>query len=69
MIIIGAKGLAKQILQVIDQLELIEYLTFYDDINKNGPDHLYKKFPILKTEDETKSMFQLPKPIRNSLKP
>lgn len=57
MLIIGAKGLAKEVLEVLHQRESLEGLAFYDDVNTDLPDLLYNSFPILKDEDSVKSFF------------
>jgi hypothetical protein len=53
MIIIGAKGFAKEVLEVLLQLNYTQNIAFYDDVNQIG-DALYDKFPILKNENEVK---------------
>jgi len=57
MIIIGAKGFAKEILEIVIQNNQIENLCFYDDVNKNQPEKLYDKFPILKNENDVVNYF------------
>lgn len=58
MIIIGAQGFAKEVLEVVNQLNIIEKLAFYDDVNKDLRGNLYNKFPILKTTDEVLNYFE-----------
>lgn len=58
MIIIGAKGFAKEVLQVLRQNNQLEGLAFYDDVNIDAPDFLYDKFPVLKNEEQVKAHFQ-----------
>jgi sugar O-acyltransferase (sialic acid O-acetyltransferase NeuD family) len=58
MVIIGAKGFAKEILEVFHQLGLLNNIAFYDDVNKNCGDLLYEKFPILKNKSEVKNFFK-----------
>lgn len=50
MLIVGAKGFAKELLEILWQNEDTEKLAFYDDVNKDGPDFLYDRFPVLKSE-------------------
>lgn len=57
MLVIGAKGLAKEILEILHQNNLLENVVFYDDVNKNIGSKLYDKFPILKSPDEAKIYF------------
>lgn len=57
MIIIGAKGFAKEVLQILHQKNEIENLVFYDDVNVDIGAHLYNKFPIFKNKEEAKHYF------------
>ncbi len=57
MLIIGAKGFAKEVLEVLHQLNQIENVVFYDDVNDDLPAKLYSKFSILKSEKEAKNYF------------
>jgi sugar O-acyltransferase (sialic acid O-acetyltransferase NeuD family) len=58
MIIIGAKGHAKDILSVLTFNEQLDNLYFFDDLNSNLPDALYGIYPILKSEDEVNKVFK-----------
>lgn len=58
MIIIGAKGYAKEVLEILHQNNQLEGLAFYDDVNLELPDLLYDQFPILKNEDQVKEYFK-----------
>lgn len=58
MLIIGAKGFAKEILEVLHQLNQLEYLVFYDDVNNEGPEKLFDKFPVLRTTQEASVYFK-----------
>ena len=49
MIIFGAKGFAKEILEVVHQMNQLDNLVFYDDYNSDLPEKLYGKFPVLKS--------------------
>ena len=64
MIIIGAKGFAKEVLEVLRHLGQIENIAFYDDINTDLPNKLYNNFPILKSKKEVLSFFDLVKDKR-----
>jgi sugar O-acyltransferase (sialic acid O-acetyltransferase NeuD family) len=57
MIIVGAKGFAKEILEVFYQLGKISTIAFYDDVNKDVDDFLYKTFPVLKNEKQVVDFF------------
>lgn len=58
MLIIGAKGFAKEILEVLHQLHELENLVFYDDVNKDVPEKLFGQFPILRTFQEAAVYFK-----------
>lgn len=59
MLIIGAKGFAKEVLEVLDQNGRAEgNIAFYDDISKDLPTHLFEKFPILRSEEEVLKYFE-----------
>jgi len=58
MVIIGAKGFAKELLQVLaDNDELNEHLCFFDDISDDLPDLLYGRFRIIRSFDELQQFF------------
>lgn len=57
MLIVGAKGFAKEVLEVIHQMNQLENLIFFDDVNDDIKGSLYGKFPILKTMKEAKDYF------------
>lgn len=62
MIIVGAKGFAKELLQVIDDNgELSPDLCFYDDLSRDLPDLLYNKFRVINSFIELEQYF-----LRNS---
>ncbi len=49
MLIVGAKGFAKEVLEICYQLKQVDNLAFFDDVNEDAPDFLYEQFPVLKT--------------------
>lgn len=57
MLIVGAKGFAKEILEICHQKNELENLVFYDDVNENA-DLLYERFPILKSMDTAEEYFR-----------
>ena len=57
MIIVGAKGFAKEILEVLHQTSQLENIVFYDDVNDNAPDVLFGQFPVLKSFEAAKTYF------------
>ena len=58
MVIIGAKGFAKEILEVLFQLKRTENIVFYDDVNLDIENFLFNKYPILKSEIEAAEYFK-----------
>jgi len=58
MLIIGAKGFAKEILEVVHQLKQLDNLAFYDDVNSDAPEKLFDKFQILRTTQEASVYFK-----------
>lgn len=57
MLIIGAKGFAKEVLEVLYKKNQIKKIAFYDDISDDIPDKLYTKFPVLRSEKEAEVYF------------
>ena len=51
MIIVGAKGFAKEILEVLHQKNELENLYFYDDVSNDAQELLYNCFKILRTKE------------------
>ena len=49
MVIIGAKGLAKELLTLLSWNNDIENLVFFDDISPDSPQLLYERFTVLTT--------------------
>ncbi|MDO6597681.1 NeuD/PglB/VioB family sugar acetyltransferase [Oceanihabitans sp. 2_MG-2023] len=60
MIVIGAKGFAKEVLEVLYHQEIIPLkdLIFFDNVTQNGPDLLYNTYPILKSYLEVSTYFK-----------
>lgn len=58
MLVVGAKGLAKEVLGLLNLTGDLENLVFYDDVTPDMPDLLYDRFPILRTENQAKEYFQ-----------
>lgn len=57
MLIIGAKGFAKEVLEIFHQNGQTEDLCFYDDVNDDVPEKLFGQFPILRTMEQAKTYF------------
>jgi len=58
MLIVGAKGFAKEVLEIPHQLNQLENIVFYDDISSDIPHLLYDKFPIMKSIQEAENYFK-----------
>ena len=58
MLIVGAKGFAKEVLEVVFQNNETENLVFYDDVNNDTPEYLYGQFKILKNTKEASNYFK-----------
>lgn len=59
MLIFGAKGFAKEVLEVCHQKGELKDLVFYDDVNNDIGDKLYGKFEILKSVNDAKKYFEI----------
>lgn len=58
MIIVGAKGFAKELLEVCHQLGRTDELVFFDNVSTDLPEKLFSQFPILRSEQEVKAHFE-----------
>jgi sugar O-acyltransferase (sialic acid O-acetyltransferase NeuD family) len=58
MVIIGAKGFAKEVLEIFSQRHELTNLFFFDNVSQDVPDKLYGQFPVLRTVDDVKKVFQ-----------
>jgi sugar O-acyltransferase (sialic acid O-acetyltransferase NeuD family) len=58
MLIIGAKGFAKEVLQVCHDNDFAGKVAFYDDVNEDISGLLFNLFPILKSEEEVSKFFK-----------
>nr|WP_315174706.1 acetyltransferase [uncultured Flavobacterium sp.] len=58
MLIVGAKGFAKEVLEVVHQNNQTDALVFYDDVNDDVPQNLYGQFKILKNSNEAEVYFK-----------
>jgi len=52
MIIVGAKGFAKELFEVIYTLNEKEEVCFYDDVNEDIPDKLFSKYRVIKNIED-----------------
>jgi len=58
MIIVGAKGFAKELLEVAHQLGYTENLVFFDNVSTDLPEQLFDQFPILRSQQEVDIYFR-----------
>ncbi|MBP4140289.1 acetyltransferase [Flavobacterium sp. P4023] len=56
MLIVGAKGFAKEVLEVLHINDQLQHISFYDDVNVLTAKTLYNKFEII-TDLETASEY------------
>jgi sugar O-acyltransferase (sialic acid O-acetyltransferase NeuD family) len=57
MLIVGAKGFAKEVFEILHQENQTQNLVFYDDVNLDGPFKVFNKFDILKNEADALEHF------------
>lgn len=57
MVIIGAGGLAKELLQVYEEIEIGTELVFFDNVTHDLPKLLYQRYRILTRDDELQAYF------------
>jgi sugar O-acyltransferase (sialic acid O-acetyltransferase NeuD family) len=57
MVIIGAKGLAKELLTVLQWNGEIKDVVLFDNVNPETPDTLYDRFPVIKSWEELERYF------------
>lgn len=58
MLILGAKGLAKEVIQILENQDFDSEIYLYDDVNLKDSNILFDKYLILKTEQEVKQKFK-----------
>lgn len=67
MVIAGAKGFAKEVLEIFSQRDELHQLFFFDNVSADLPDKLYGRFTILRTINEVKEIFRKTGDIRYTL--
>jgi sugar O-acyltransferase (sialic acid O-acetyltransferase NeuD family) len=55
MIIIGARGFAKELLEEVLLLNQMEKIVFFDNVNQDNPDVLYSRYKVIKSIEEVKN--------------
>jgi sugar O-acyltransferase (sialic acid O-acetyltransferase NeuD family) len=58
MIITGAGGFAKELLDIFHQLGNYENIAFYDDVNIHAKKLLFQKYPVLQSQEEVADFFR-----------
>lgn len=58
MIVAGARGLAKELLEIFACRKALANLYFFDNVNPDAPSELFGQFRILRTLDEAREIFQ-----------
>jgi sugar O-acyltransferase (sialic acid O-acetyltransferase NeuD family) len=58
MVIVGAKGYAKELLQHFHNKNDLNDLVFYDDVSNDLPVLLFNKFKVLRSIEEAKAFFE-----------
>lgn len=59
MLIAGAKGFAKEVLFVLEQLNETKDIVFYDDVSIDSPLKLYGTFPVFTDANSAQDYFQM----------
>jgi sugar O-acyltransferase (sialic acid O-acetyltransferase NeuD family) len=57
MVIAGAKGLAKEVLEIFAQKNALENLFFFDNISNDLPENLFDRFPVITNIESLKQVF------------
>ena len=57
MVVVGAKGLAKELLQIFADRRMLDRLYFFDDVSEDAPERLFDRFPVLRTLEEVTDVF------------
>lgn len=58
MILIGAKGFAKEVFETVIKNKQSELIVFYDDINMNGDKTIFEDYVVLQSIEEAKDYFE-----------
>jgi len=57
MVIIGAGGFAREVLQVLIGNRSVKNIAFYDDVTPNSSSFVFDTFPVLKSPEELQQFF------------
>lgn len=58
MVIIGSKGFAKEVLEILYQLKQQNEVSFFDNVSKDLPEKLFGEFRIIRSLEELKQEFK-----------
>lgn len=58
ILIAGAKGFAKELLETVIQNDPYAEVTFYDDVTGDLPDRIFERFPVIRSADEARAYFR-----------
>lgn len=58
MLIVGAKGFAKEVLQVLHEENKQENVIFFDDVSNDIGEFIFDKFPIIRSLEKAKKYFE-----------
>jgi sugar O-acyltransferase (sialic acid O-acetyltransferase NeuD family) len=58
MILVGAKGFAKEVFEIVFKNKQSESIVFYDDINLNGTQTIFEDYLVLQSIEEAKDYFE-----------
>jgi sugar O-acyltransferase (sialic acid O-acetyltransferase NeuD family) len=58
MLVIGAKGFATQLADVLHQMDALKGLCFYDDVSTDLPEKFFSKYDILRNEEAAAAYFK-----------
>jgi sugar O-acyltransferase (sialic acid O-acetyltransferase NeuD family) len=57
MVIVGAKGFAKEVLEILFRKKAVQNLYFFDNLAPAPPDKLFGEFPVLRSMEAVKDVF------------
>jgi sugar O-acyltransferase (sialic acid O-acetyltransferase NeuD family) len=58
MVIIGAKGLAKEVLEIFALQNKLNNLYFFDNVSNDIPNILFGRFPVIRSLEELRKTFE-----------
>jgi sugar O-acyltransferase (sialic acid O-acetyltransferase NeuD family) len=58
MVIAGAKGFAKEVLEIFAQQDRLDNIYFFDNVSKDLPEKLYDRFPVIQSLEDVRKTFE-----------